>query len=45
MENQYIRQVAHQPNPVSIEREEGDVIVIEGVRYSGDYFRAASIPK
>ncbi len=42
--NNNIKQVPHQPKPVSIERELGDVIVIEGVRYAGDFFRTMSLP-
>lgn len=30
--------------PISIEREDGDVIVIEGVRYDADYFRTFGAP-
>ena len=42
--NSNIKQVAHQPKPVNIEREAGDVIVIEGVRYSGGFFRTMALP-
>lgn len=44
MVNQFITQVTHQPTPLSIEREVSDVIVIEGVRYSGDFFRQMAYP-
>lgn len=30
--------------PVSVMREENDVLVIEGVRFDGDYFRSLSDP-
>lgn len=43
--SQFIKQVPHQPKePVRIEREENDVINIEGVRYDGDYFRTLGAP-
>lgn len=43
--NTFIKQVTHQPKePVRIEREHNDVIVIEGVRYDGDYFREFGYP-
>jgi len=42
--NNFIKRTAHMPKSVSIEREENDVIVIEGVRYSGDFFRTNSWP-
>lgn len=43
--NNHIKQLPHQPKePVSIEREHNDVIVIEGVRYDGDYFREFGYP-
>lgn len=45
MTNQLIKQIEHMPGPVSIEREEHDVIVIEGVRYSADLFRAMALPR
>ena len=42
---QFIKQVKHQIQPpISIEREEGDVINIEGVRYEADYFRTFGAP-
>jgi len=44
MNNSNIKKVTHQPKPVSIERELGDVVVIEGVRYSGDLFREFTLP-
>lgn len=44
MNSQFIKEVEHMPDPVSIEREEHDVIVIEGVRYSGDLFRTLALP-
>jgi hypothetical protein len=44
MNNQFIKQVDHMPGPVSIEREERDVVVIEGVRYAGDVFRVNAWP-
>lgn len=41
----FIKQVAYQEKkPVSIEREDNDVIVIEGVKYDGDYFRTFGAP-
>lgn len=42
--NANVKQSAYVPEPVSIEREENDVIVIEGVRYSGDLFRTNAWP-
>lgn len=30
--------------PVAIEREPGDIVVIEGVKYEGDYFRTFGEP-
>ncbi len=44
MKNNLIQEVAHQPKPVSIEREPGDVISIEGVKFSGDFFRTMALP-
>ena len=42
----FIKQIAHvEKKPISIEREEGDVIVIEGVRYDADYFRTFGTPE
>jgi hypothetical protein len=41
----FIKTLPHDvKKPVSIEREAGDVIVIEGVRYAGDYFRMFGAP-
>jgi hypothetical protein len=42
--NNFIKPVAHMPKPVSIERQENDVIVIEGVRYAAEFFRTMSWP-
>lgn len=44
MDNKIIQQVAHQPKPVTIEQAENDVIIIEGVRYSADFFRVHAYP-
>jgi hypothetical protein len=33
-----------QPTPVTIEHEAGDVVVIEGVKYAGDFFRTNFMP-
>jgi len=43
--NNFIKQEIHRPKPVTIERDVNDVIVIEGVRYHGDLFRAFSLPE
>jgi len=44
--NTFITQLQHQPKePVSIEREHNDVIVIDGVRYDADYFRTFAHPE
>jgi len=42
--NSQIKPFAHQPKPVTLERDVNDVVIIEGVRYSGDYFRTMSAP-
>ena len=42
--NSQIKPVAHQPKPVSIERDVNDVVIIEGVRYAGKYFRMLAFP-
>jgi hypothetical protein len=40
-----IKPVPHQPAPpVSIERTGRDEIIIEGVTYSGDFFRTMGLP-
>ena len=45
MSQQFIQEVEHVAvEPVRIEREHNDVIVIEGVRYAGDYFRTMAVP-
>jgi len=45
MSQTFIQEVAHVAvEPVRIEREHNDVIVIEGVRYAGDYFRTMAVP-
>lgn len=44
-DGKFIQEVEHVAvEPVSIEREHNDVIVIEGVRYAGDYFRMMAVP-
>ena len=41
-----IKEVQHVgKRPISIVREEGDVIVIEGVKYDANYFRAFGAPE
>ncbi len=45
MKNSFIKNRIYVPKPIRIEREVGDVIVIEGVRYSGHYFRTVAYPK
>jgi hypothetical protein len=41
----FIKEVKHQAKePVRIEREENDVVSIEGVKYAGDYFREFGAP-
>ena len=42
--NSQIKPVAHQPKPVTLERDVNDVVIIEGVRYSGEYFRILAFP-
>jgi hypothetical protein len=43
--NNNIKQVVHEKKtPVRIERDFGDVIIIEGVKYAGDMFREFAIP-
>lgn len=43
--SEFIKEVKHTAKPpVRIEREEGDVINIEGTRYDGDYFRFMGAP-
>lgn len=45
MSETFIKEVEHVAvEPVRIEREHNDVIVIEGVRYAGDYFRTMAVP-
>ena len=45
MSETFIQEVEHVAvEPVRIEREHNDEIVIEGVRYSGDYFRTLAVP-
>jgi len=40
-----LTQVTHNPcKPVSVMREENDVLVVEGVRFDGDFFRTLSDP-
>lgn len=38
------RRIVNQPKPVTVEHLPGDVVLIEGVRYSGHFFREVSIP-
>lgn len=46
MKNNSVKQDAYEAQkPVTIERDVNDVIVIEGVRYSGDVFRNNLWPK
>lgn len=43
--NANIKPLAHESKrPVSVEREHPDRIIIEGVRFSGDYFRELALP-
>jgi len=45
MDKHFIEPVEHQAKkPVSIERDANDVIIVEGVRYSGDFFRTMAYP-
>ena len=45
MNNQFIKQISHQPvKPVEIERLPGDVVYIEGVRYAAELFRTVAFP-
>lgn len=46
MNNSFIQRLSHEPlKPVSLEREHPDIVMIEGVRYEGDYFRAMAAPR
>lgn len=41
----FIEEIEHYPvKPVTIEREAFDMVIIEGVRYSGEYFRQFGHP-
>lgn len=43
--SQFVKEVTHvAKTPVRIEREDNDVINIEGTRYDGDYFRFMGAP-
>jgi uncharacterized protein YhbP (UPF0306 family) len=43
MQTKFIQQVQHNPiQPISVVRENDDVLVIEGVRFSGNFFRLFS---
>ena len=43
--SQFVKEVMHVAKaPVRIEREDNDVINIEGTRYDGDYFRFMGAP-
>lgn len=45
MHSSFIQQAPHvEKRPISIERDENDVIVIEDVRYDADYFRTIGAP-
>ena len=40
MNNKCFKPIAYQgKRPVSLEREENDVVVIEGIRFDGEFFR------
>jgi len=44
--SQFIKPMAHVAiQPVSVVREQPDILVIEGVRYSGDFFRQSAYPE
>jgi hypothetical protein len=46
MNNQFIKPLTHvSKEPVSVVREHPDRLVIEGVRYDGDYFRTFGAPE
>lgn len=46
MNNQFMQEVEHEPKkPVSIARDGKDGVIIEGIRFSGDYFRTLKYPK
>jgi hypothetical protein len=43
--NKLIQSMPYQPRKhVSIEREPNDIVVIEGIRYQGDFFRMLADP-
>lgn len=45
MSQQFIQEVEHVAvEPVRIERDANDVVIVEGVRYSGEYFRTLAVP-
>lgn len=39
------RRNRHKPRPISIERKDDDTLVIEGIRFTGDFFRTMAGPK
>ena len=46
MNEKFIKPLPHvSVEPVRVEREHPDLLVIEGVRYDGDYFRTFSHPE
>lgn len=41
-----IQEIPHEPRkPVEIIREHGDILMIEGIRFAGDFFREFACPK
>lgn len=42
----FVKQIEHNPvEPVQVERGAGDVLVVEGVPYAGDFFRQMAWPE
>lgn len=45
MKNSFIQEVKHTAvEPVTVMRDVNDVLIIEGVRYGGDFFRMMAVP-
>lgn len=46
MDNKHFKQIQHNPiEPVSVMREGDDAIVVQGVKFTGDFFRAFAAEK
>ena len=45
MNNQHFKEIQHNPiQPVKVERDGSDTLIIEGVKYAGDMFRMFALP-